>query len=99
MVRILIKIVLLIALANCMSEHQGEPIKTEPSANQEGSSWAPSQNVPSRPNLSPAARAAAPETTQENTTELMDCVTQSCKINCSPKVKKQWCELFKEPVE
>jgi hypothetical protein len=30
-------------------------------------------------------------------------VTESCKINCSPKVKKQfrpkWCARFKEPVE
>jgi len=34
--------------------------------------------------------------------DLMECVTESCKINCSPKVKKQfqpkWCAYFKEPI-
>jgi hypothetical protein len=53
-------------------------------------------------NLSPAARAAAPET-GATAGDLMECVTESCKINCSPKVKKQfrpkWCVNFKEPVE
>jgi ABC-type sugar transport system substrate-binding protein len=52
-------------------------------------------------NLSPAARAAAPETGAP-AGDLMECVTESCKINCSPKVKKQfqpkWCVYFKEPV-
>jgi hypothetical protein len=51
-------------------------------------------------NLSPAARAAAPEGATAG--DLMECVTESCKINCSPKVKKQfqpkWCAYFKEPV-
>jgi hypothetical protein len=32
----------------------------------------------------------------------MDCVTESCKINCSPKVavrfRPKWCARFKEPV-
>ena len=40
------------------------------------------------------ARAAAPETGAP-AGDLMECVTESCKINCSPKVKKQfqpkWC--------
>jgi hypothetical protein len=52
-------------------------------------------------NLSPAARAAAPET-GATAGDLMECVTESCKINCSPKVKKQfqpkWCANFKEPI-
>ena len=52
-------------------------------------------------NLSPAARAAAPEGATAG--GLMECVTESCKINCSPKVKKQfrpkWCVNFKEPAE
>jgi hypothetical protein len=33
---------------------------------------------------------------------LMDCVTDSCKINCSANIKKRyrpkWCVHFKEPV-
>jgi hypothetical protein len=52
-------------------------------------------------NLSPAARAAAPET-GATAGELMECVTESCRINCSPKIKKQfqpkWCVNFKEPI-
>jgi len=53
-------------------------------------------------NLSPAAQAAAPPETGAPAGDLMECVTESCKINCSPKVKKQfqpkWCVNFKEPV-
>jgi|GEM_PF-648233 hypothetical protein len=61
----------------------------------------PKQVVPA--NLSPAARAAAPKTDATGGRDkLMDCVTASCKINCSPNVKKRfrpkWCVHFKEPV-
>jgi hypothetical protein len=62
----------------------------------------PKQVLP--PNLSPAARAAAPKTDPggSNGASLMECVTNSCKINCSPKLAKRfkpkWCKYFKEPV-
>ena len=62
----------------------------------------PKQVLP--PNLSPAARAAAPKTdaSGSNGASLMECVTNSCKINCSPKLAKRfrpkWCKYFKEPV-
>ena len=62
----------------------------------------PKQIIP--PNLSPAARAAAPKTdaSGSNGTSLMECVTNSCKINCSPKLAKRfkpkWCSYFKEPI-
>ena len=53
-------------------------------------------------NLSPAARAAAPKTNASGDNSLMDCVTDSCKINCSPKIAKRfrpkWCGYFKAPV-
>jgi hypothetical protein len=61
----------------------------------------PKQVVP--PNLSPAARAAAPKTdaSGSNGKSLMECVTHSCKINCSPTLAKRfrpkWCVYFKEP--
>ena len=67
-----------------------------------GGSCEPKQVVP--PNLSPAAKAAAPKTDASGGTgrSLMECVTNSCKINCSPNVKKRfrpkWCVYFKEPV-
>ena len=67
-----------------------------------GGSCEPKQVVP--PNLSPAARAAAPKTdaSGSNGKSLMECVTDSCKINCSPNVKRRfrpkWCVYFKEPV-
>ena len=67
-----------------------------------GGSCEPKQVVP--PNLSPAAKAAAPKTDVSGGTSksLMECVTDSCKINCSPNVKRRfrpkWCVYFKEPV-
>ena len=92
---------LLLALAGCISSdlYQDEPIKPAP-INQNAPSVGPGpQNVPH--NLSPAAIAAAPPNANKSAGELMDCVTESCKINCSPKVKKQfrpkWCVNFKEP--
>ena len=61
----------------------------------------PKQVVP--PNLSPAARAAAPKAdASRGKDSLMDCVTSSCRINCSPKVAKRfrpkWCVYFKKPI-
>ena len=60
----------------------------------------PKQVVPT--NLSPAAKAAAPKTNPSGSDSLMECVTNSCKINCSPNVKKRfrpkWCSHFKEPI-
>ena len=67
-----------------------------------GGSCEPKQVVPY--NLSPAARAAAPKTDASGgkNNSLMECVTDSCKINCSPKVAKRnrpkWCVHFKEPI-
>ena len=54
-----------------------------------GGSCEPKQVVPS--NLSPAARAAAPKTdaSGSNGKSLMECVTHSCKINCSPTLAKR----------
>ena len=66
-----------------------------------GGSCEPRQVVPRY--LSPAARAAAPKINASGSTgnSLMECVTESCKINCSPNVAKRfrpkWCMYFKEP--
>jgi hypothetical protein len=60
----------------------------------------PKQVIPQ--NLSPAAKFAAPKTDTSGGSGKMECVTTSCKINCSPKVAKRfrpkWCVYFKEPV-
>src|SRR5262245_22712937 len=51
--------------------------------------------------MTPAATAAASQTAGAAPGELLECVTQSCKINCSQKVKPQfrpkWCANFKSP--
>jgi hypothetical protein len=65
-----------------------------------GGSCEPKQIVPS--NLSPAARAAAPLTDRSGGADrLMDCVSYSCRVNCSLQVKKRfrpkWCASFKPP--
>jgi len=99
-------LLLLLALAGCTSSgdwfRQAEP-EPEPLADQAVPQVvAPQQAAPGRSNLSPAASAAAPADRTESAGELMDCVTESCKINCSPKVAVQfrpkWCARFKEPL-
>ena len=62
----------------------------------------PKQVVP--PNLSPAAKAAAPKIDASGGKDpLMECVTYSCKINCSSKVARRfrpkWCVYFKKPAD
>ena len=94
---------LFLALPGCVSGgdlfHQSEPVKPEPLTNQQVVPEVAPKGAP----LSPVARAAAPSGAKVNSGELLDCVTESCKINCSPKVKKRfqpkWCASFKEPVE
>jgi hypothetical protein len=67
-----------------------------------GGSCEPKQVLPSH--LSPAARSAAPKTvsTGSRGNSLMECVTNSCRINCSPKIAKRfrpkWCVYFQEPI-
>lgn len=67
-----------------------------------GGSCQPKQVIPH--NLSPAARAAAPKINVSGSSgnSLMECVTYSCKINCSTKVAKRfrpkWCVYYKEPI-
>jgi hypothetical protein len=103
--RQLAKMLFLLALAGCSSVdwfHQQEPIKPAAPTTEIVPQVAPQQAGP-RGNLSPAAAAAAPPEANERAGELMDCVTESCKINCSPKVairfRPKWCANFKEPIE
>jgi hypothetical protein len=94
---------LLTTLAGCVSNgglfHESEPVKLESPASEQ---TAP-EGLPKIAPLSPAAKAAAPTDATVNSGDLLDCVTESCKINCSPKVKKQfqpkWCVRFKQPIE
>ena len=93
----------LTALAGCMSSgdlfHESEPVKLETPASEQTVPEEPPKSAP----FSPAAKAAAATDANLSSGELLDCVTESCKINCSPKVKKQfqpkWCARFKEPIE
>ena len=94
-------ILLVLALAGCASGdlfHQEEP-RSAPQQSAPSVASTPS----SVPLSSPAAKAAVAPNTSASSDGLLDCVTESCKINCSPKVKKQfrpkWCARFKEPVE
>jgi hypothetical protein len=107
--RRLAPLLLIAALAGCASSgslfHQDEP-RPEPLVNEAAPQSGPQTSAPQAPNrgnLSPAAAAAAPPPdASDSTGELMDCVTQSCKINCSPKVaarfRPKWCARFKEPI-
>ena len=96
-----------LVLPGCVSEgdlfHQSEPVKPEPLTNQQVVPEVVPGVAPKGTPLSPAARAAAPSGAKVNSGELLDCVTESCKINCSRKIKKQfqpkWCARFNEPIE
>jgi hypothetical protein len=96
----LLCVILLFVLAGCASSDQFQLQGSTPPP--QATAVAP-QAIPRAAPLSPAATAAAPAGTNVSSGELMDCVTQSCKINCSPKVKKQfqpkWCARFKPPIE
>ena len=52
--------------------------------------------------LSPAARSATSAGQQRTNSQLLECVTESCRVNCSPRLEKRvrpkWCVNFKEPV-
>ena len=100
----LANLLFLLALAGCTSSgdlfHRDEP-RPEPLTSQAVPPTG-SPVAPNRSDLSPAASAAAPKTDGNETSgELMDCVTESCRINCSPKVavrfRPKWCARFKEP--
>ncbi len=83
------------------------PMATEVVPQQASPQGAPQQATPraapNRNNMSPAASAAAPADANTGKGELMECVSESCKINCSPKVamraRPKWCVLYKEPTE
>jgi hypothetical protein len=93
-------------LAGCTSTSSlftsNEP-PTPPPAPEQSAAPPPSSGVPvaagPRGPMTPAASAAAAGGAAPG--ELLECVTQSCKINCSQKVKPQfrpkWCANFKSP--
>jgi len=99
-----VTMLLVLLLAGCSSSSslfQRDEPKPAPLTSQAVPENAPPVN-PNRSNLSPAASAAAPKDDgNESPGELMDCVTESCRINCSPKVaqrfRPKWCARFKEP--
>ena len=84
-----------LALAGCAT---GNSSKNEP---QLAGPVAPPTVAPSLP--SPAAKAAAAPNATVDSSGRLPCETQSCKINCSPKVaprfRPKWCAQFEEPIE
>jgi hypothetical protein len=54
-------------------------------------------------NLPAEVRAEAPKGTDDGKeTPLMECMSDACRVKCSPKAEKQsrpkWCAYFKEPI-
>ena len=112
MKRLLATLVLFHAVSSCSSSGErlgGQPtsvLNTVPPSNEPLPEPIigppPSQVAPQ--NLSPAARSAATKGVSEPSVGgLLDCVSQSCRVNCSPKLEKRvrpkWCANFKVPVE
>jgi len=96
---------LIFGLAGCTSTSSlftsNEPPQPPPAP---AESAAPPSGAPAagpRGPMTPAATAAASQTAGAAPGELLECVSQSCKINCSQKVKPQfrpkWCANFKSP--
>lgn len=96
-----------LGIAGCTSTSSlftpNEPPQPPPAPEAASAAPPPSQGAPQtgpRGPMTPAASAAAaPGGAAPG--ELLECVTQSCKINCSQKVKPQfrpkWCGNFKSP--
>jgi hypothetical protein len=107
--RALLATSLLICLAACSGSRDQQEFVTAPTAPPQHS---PPVDPTTPPNSAaavpryetPSARAAAPKMGEPDTTHgnLMDCTTESCRINCSPKVaaraRPKWCANFKEPI-
>ena len=108
MTRLFIAMLILGLAAGCTSTRRlctpNEPPTPPPAPAAVESAAPPSsqgtQQAGPRGPMTPAASAAAsPGGAAPG--ELLECVTQSCKINCSQKVKPQfrpkWCANFKSP--
>ena len=88
---------LVLALTGCATGNKNEPQK----AGEVAPTTAAQPNAPSL--SSPAAKAAAAPNSTVSSSGQLPCETQSCKINCSPKVaprfRPKWCAQFEEPIE
>jgi hypothetical protein len=103
-------LVLVLAVAGCSSSGGGRfidqtgTVLDTPPINQEPTSEPPPTSQEPPRNLTPAARSAASKGEGDrNTGVLMECVSESCRINCSARLEKRvrpkWCASFKEPVD
>jgi hypothetical protein len=67
---------------------------------------APIEQISPPTKLVPAASAETSKThanESTNSSSLLECVSDACKIKCSPEAEKQsrpkWCAYFKEPID
>ncbi len=104
-------IALLVGLTGCTTsggwfqrdDDPPPPVAAQPIPQQSAPQQAAPRVTPNKGNMSPAAAAAAPPDATAGNGALMECLTQSCKINCSPKVpahaRPKWCSLYEEPTQ
>ena len=97
------------AVAGCSSNSGRLPDQLGPAANatlgspEPAAVDAPPPNLAAQRNMSPAELSAGSSEDADNAgTELKECISESCRINCSPlleqRLKPRWCANFKEPV-
>ena len=101
-------VLLVLALTGCsgsgrFTDQPGPPAGAA-STSRESAIDAPPTNQAVPNNLSPAARSAVSQSADDRSDAgLLECVTESCRVNCSPKLEKRvrpkWCANFKEPLE
>ena len=99
----LFAVLLALALVGCAENgnfNQEKPIKlavpTEPIL-------PPTKLVPPRSSLARAEASKTDANESTNSSSLMECVSEACKIKCSPGLEKgsrpKWCMYFKEPID
>lgn len=105
--RLFLAAILVLAVAGCAKDSASS---VAPSANEIIPYLSPKTASVARParqvvprNLPPEVRAEALEGASESKKPpLMECMSDACKVECSPNVTKQskpkWCSYFKEPI-
>jgi hypothetical protein len=63
----------------------------------------PTEPVPRKSSLARAEASKTNANESTNSSSLMECVSEACKIQCFPGIEKgsrpKWCTYFKEPID
>src|SRR5215510_11302981 len=96
-------VLLALALAGCAESgnfDREKPIKLAVAAEP---TLPPTKPVPREPQPARAEASKAKTNESINNSSLMDCISEACRVQCSPGLEKgsrpKWCMYFKEPID